>query len=227
MTTTDQKTEQQKLDEAAQKYADKIAEDAAAAHFGKINKGAQTLGQQVHEFFIGMFQDPGNAIAKAAEKLGESIGSGILNGVVKRLNGPDDTKRTTSEFQSEYDQGRVSRADAQAQGLDVSKKHADWIRYMHMGSGGQDARASGGSVRAGMSYLVGEKGPELRTFQQDGQITSNEDIRKALMGGDRGEGGDTFHNYFTGPIANEYVARIVSDRIAFEMRRRKMLDPIA
>ena len=43
------------------------------------------------------------------------------------------------------------------------------------------ARASGGPIEPGKAYLVGEKGPELRTFSRAGSIVSNADL--AGMGG--------------------------------------------
>lgn len=42
------------------------------------------------------------------------------------------------------------------------------------------ARASGGYVGGGKTYLVGEKGPELFTPGASGQITSNSNLNKAL-----------------------------------------------
>lgn len=44
------------------------------------------------------------------------------------------------------------------------------------------ARASGGYVGSGRTYLVGEKGPELFTPGASGQITSNSNLNKALGG---------------------------------------------
>lgn len=40
-----------------------------------------------------------------------------------------------------------------------------------------EARAAGGPVKAGVPYLVGEKGPELRVFSQPGSIIPNDAIR--------------------------------------------------
>lgn len=42
------------------------------------------------------------------------------------------------------------------------------------------ARAMGGEVGGGKTYLVGEKGPELFTPGASGQITSNDNLRKAM-----------------------------------------------
>lgn len=55
------------------------------------------------------------------------------------------------------------------------------------------ARASGGPVRGGGTYLVGEKGPELVTFPQNGFVSSNFDtlgiLRKAVGSGNQNSGG--------------------------------------
>lgn len=42
------------------------------------------------------------------------------------------------------------------------------------------AREKGGDTRAGLTYLVGEKGPELFTPSANGQISSNANLRNAL-----------------------------------------------
>ena len=52
-------------------------------------------------------------------------------------------------------------------------------------------RAGGGQVLAGMSYIVGERGPELFQARASGQITSNAGLRgmagaKSVMGGEPG-----------------------------------------
>lgn len=53
------------------------------------------------------------------------------------------------------------------------------------------ARATGGGVDGGKTYLVGEKGPELFTVPgSGGQITSNANLQKAIGGGK--SGGDNY-----------------------------------
>ena len=42
------------------------------------------------------------------------------------------------------------------------------------------ARALGGQVRGGESYLVGERGPELLTMGTSGRIATNENLKKAV-----------------------------------------------
>lgn len=45
-------------------------------------------------------------------------------------------------------------------------------------------RATGGQVRGGESYLVGERGPELLTMGTSGRIASNDQLKKAVGGGE-------------------------------------------
>jgi hypothetical protein len=52
------------------------------------------------------------------------------------------------------------------------------------------ARADGGPVTAGTTYLVGERGPELFRASQSGSIMSNRDTAAAMSGG-----GDTMNFY--------------------------------
>ena len=48
------------------------------------------------------------------------------------------------------------------------------------------ARANGGPVGGGRAYLVGERGPEIFVPGATGQITSNENLNKALGSGGGG-----------------------------------------
>jgi hypothetical protein len=62
---------------------------------------------------------------------------------------------------------------------------------------GLPGRASGGSVSSGMSYLVGEQGPELFTPGSSGGITPN-----------GGWGGNTYHNYdMRGAVVTDELVR--------------------
>ena len=45
------------------------------------------------------------------------------------------------------------------------------------------ARATGGQVRGGESYLVGERGPELLTMGGAGRVSSNDQLKQAIGGG--------------------------------------------
>ena len=73
------------------------------------------------------------------------------------------------------------------------------------------ARANGGPVGGGRAYLVGERGPEIFVPGASGQITSNENLNKALSSG----GGSSIvinqTNNFDGNGAdNEKLARMVA-----------------
>lgn len=74
------------------------------------------------------------------------------------------------------------------------------------------ARANGGPVGGGRAYLVGERGPEIFVPGASGQITSNENLNKALSSGGGG-GGIIINqtNNFDGNGAdNEKLARMVA-----------------
>lgn len=55
------------------------------------------------------------------------------------------------------------------------------------------ARAAGGDVAAGLTYLVGERGPELVTFPKSGVVTPAGPTAAALSGGGRDGGSNTFN----------------------------------
>ena len=71
---------------------------------------------------------------------------------------------------------------------------ADEITYKVGASGTMrfSARARGGPVRRGLPYLVGELGPELVTFGQDGNVHNNRDTKQMLSGGGASSAGDTY-----------------------------------
>jgi TP901 family phage tail tape measure protein len=63
------------------------------------------------------------------------------------------------------------------------------------------ARAAGGPVTRGLSYLVGEKGPEIWTPGASGQITSNERLRRLTADGAAAVAGSTSTTTSThGPV---------------------------
>jgi phage-related minor tail protein len=79
------------------------------------------------------------------------------------------------------------------------------------------ARASGGPVLSGRSYLVGEKGPELFTPASSGHIVSNDNLR-SVSGGTGGASPRlslTFHNDYRGADAAA-VAAISARQDRFE-----------
>lgn len=76
-----------------------------------------------------------------------------------------------------------------------------------IGTHGAQARAKGGPVRAGRSYLVGENEPEMFVPAVNGRILNQRQLGAALAGGGRG---DVFHINVTQPLGTaEQIARVV------------------
>lgn len=73
------------------------------------------------------------------------------------------------------------------------------------------ARANGGGVQRGNSYLVGENGPELFTANDNGNIAAN---------GDFGAGGSPINISITGTFMSEDAARKMSDMIMDQLKRK-------
>ena len=74
------------------------------------------------------------------------------------------------------------------------------------------ARANGGPVGGGRAYLVGERGPEIFVPGATGQITSNENLNKALGSGGGGNSVviNQTNNFDGNGADNEKLARMVA-----------------
>lgn len=74
------------------------------------------------------------------------------------------------------------------------------------------ARANGGPVGGGRAYLVGERGPEIFVPGATGQITSNENLNKALSSGSGGNSVviNQTNNFDGNGADNEKLARMVA-----------------
>jgi phage-related minor tail protein len=101
------------------------------------------------------------------------------------------------------------------------------------------ACASGGSVLAGSTYLVGERGPELFTAPATGGITPNNRLYAAQGGGDvntsivinvQKDGSSTTNVSGDSPEAMMNLARVIENvtkqTIQKEMRLGNSLNPI-
>lgn len=75
------------------------------------------------------------------------------------------------------------------------------------------ARANGGPVGGGRAYLVGERGPEIFVPGASGQITSNENLNKALGSGGGGNSVviNQTNNFDGNGADNAELARMVAD----------------
>jgi len=84
------------------------------------------------------------------------------------------------------------------------------------------ARASGGPVRGGGLYLVGENGPELMQMQSAGQVYNARDTRSMLSGGDvsvqvidqRGSGQRPQVSQSNGPDGRKQLRILIRDEVA-------------
>lgn len=79
------------------------------------------------------------------------------------------------------------------------------------GSGGYKARAGGGPVEAGQTYIVGEDGPEIVTFGASGYVTPNQMLQPAALAGIGGPGGSAgggtvVNNYFITQVAGSVLS---------------------
>ncbi len=79
------------------------------------------------------------------------------------------------------------------------------------------ARASGGYVGGGRTYLVGEKGPELFTPGASGQITSNSNLNKALGSSSNKtvviNQTNNFGDGDSDPVLAEKIARLTREQV--------------
>lgn len=78
-----------------------------------------------------------------------------------------------------------------------------------------DAKASGGPVRGGSTYLVGEHGPEIFTPNRSGYIIPNEDLRAS---GDQGIRIEVNGNIYGESYLKDYVVKLMTGQIRKELR---------
>lgn len=126
--------------------------------FDGIRSKIETAGD-----FLSAIPAKVSALASEMYEAGRALGQAIYDGVVSLVSQLADYIRSTLS-------SAISSAGAAARNL------ASKLTFGLVGGGGDDApalagaRASGGPVKAGGSYLVGEEGPEIVTFGQDGFV---------------------------------------------------------
>jgi tape measure domain-containing protein len=92
------------------------------------------------------------------------------------------------------------------------------------GGGVSGARAAGGSIKGGGTYLVGEHGPELMKFGAAGTIINNRTARKAVGAGAGGNvtiGGTSI--IIQGSASNDSLAQMKAQLAAHERNMRAMV----
>lgn len=134
--------------------------DGAEQAFGAFGVAA---GRAVGQAVMAVVELPGKIAALAGEMLeaGKTLGKAIYDGVVELI----------AELAA-YIKNALSNAISSVGG--AARNLASRLTFGLVGGDGVDgARASGGPVRAGGTYLVGERGPELFRPRQSGFIEPN------------------------------------------------------
>lgn len=112
-------------------------------------------------------------VVKAAGKIPPSVDE--INEAMSNMEPPD-----TGPIVNAYNE----IADAAHDAAKEAKKAADALSEgIHNGGKGGGGRALGGAVSAGVSYLVGERGPEMFTPFSGGFITPHKDLISPSGGG--------------------------------------------
>ena len=180
-----------KFEQAAKKIADK--QKGAAAFDGGT---AETLITGTEEFGAGVLKisDEMKAATSIADTMGFTFSSAFEDAIVEGGKFSDILKGL------EKDIIRIITRKL------VTEPLAGGISSFISGVGGSffgGAKANGGPVSAGKSFLVGEKGPELFTPRSNGNITPNDKM-----------GGMSIINNFTIQAPNGTVSRESQSQIA-------------
>lgn len=122
--------------------------------------------------------------------------AGVLSGISGTMDGIS-SKEILFKFKTEGPAAALAYANYLARGAEYGGLNSFDALTLAGISGG--ARASGGPVMGGKSYLVGERGPELFTPTSSGNITPN---------GGFGGGGNTITVNVNGGDPNQVVAAI-------------------
>lgn len=115
-----------------------------------------TSTESISDRFKNLFTDLANSIVKEISRI--IIKMAVANAMM-RIFGGGGSKTIVGNFNSPWNGGLNS--------------------YLYTGSYG-GGKATGGSVRGGTTYLVGENGPELFTASQNGYIHNNRDTSRML-----------------------------------------------
>lgn len=128
-----------------------------------MNSSLATAGQALNDFVAGPVTGAANSIERAVDRSFNAVANTIARAA---LSGSRSISQLTASVLADFDRIAVSQFVVRP----VENLVASVVGSILPVAG---ARASGGPVAAGQTYLVGEKGPELFTPASDGAITSN------------------------------------------------------
>ena len=154
-----------------------FAEGFSSAFGSKPKAWVDAIGSSLQTVwkFVSDLLGPINATNEAWKGWGATVGGVVASGVNAVAEG---ISRVVGLFAAAYDKA-VALKNAigglmGGGGGDTSKAAAAGARVGSIISG---ARAAGGPVSVGRTYLVGERGPELFTPGRSGGITANDNLR--------------------------------------------------
>ena len=149
----------------------------SADQYAEALRNVQSAADKVSGTFTGGFRSAISDAIMSAGEFGEAIGQKIVGFANSAADAIVDFART----------GKINLRELFAQLFaDLARLAAQQLLLMFLGNilgipvaglGGIGARADGGPVTAGGTYLVGERGPELFTPSTSGRVISNEQMR--------------------------------------------------
>lgn len=169
-----------------------------------IDMYARLLGGLSHIPGFGWARGAADALHRAASKARE-LADGIRNIPNKSVNVQVNFSSNAWQIQQQ-----VSAAARLAAGITIGTNGT---------RGGIQARAAGGPVLAGQTYLVGEEGPELVTMGASGTVIPHSKSMRALSGGGVGGGGGNVYITVQGDSDPLGAARQIQRRL-IELKRR-------
>ncbi len=136
-----------------------------------VNTSLASAGQALNDFVAG----PVNSAAVSIERAVDRSFNAVANTIARAaLSGRQSISQLTASVLADFDRIAVSQFIVRPVENLVSSVVGSILPVA-------GARAMGGPVAAGQTYLVGEKGPELFTPAGDGTITPNAALRGASV----------------------------------------------
>jgi phage-related minor tail protein len=136
-----------------------------------VNTSLATAGQALNDFVTGPVSAAAGSIERAVDRSFNSVANTIARAA---LSGRQSISQLTASVLADFDRIAVSQFIVRPMESLVSSVVGAILPVA-------GARAAGGPVAAGQTYLVGEKGPELFTPSSDGAITPNAALRGASV----------------------------------------------
>lgn len=134
-----------------------------------VNASLASAGRALNDFVAGPVQSAAGNIERAVDRSFYAVANTIARAA---LSGRQSIADLTRSVLADFDRIAVSQFIVKPVNGLVSSVVDGLLPVA-------GARAAGGPVAAGQTYLVGEKGPELFTPSSDGAITPNAALRPA------------------------------------------------